>query len=208
MTELLKRYPELSECRQALNQAREAIIQGFEKGGKILLCGNGGSAADCDHIVGELMKGFMSKRPLRQQDKAQLRQGCPNIPDDMLNKLQRGLPAISLVAATGLNAAFANDVDPKLIYAQSVYALGKPEDVLVAISTSGNAENVFAAAQVAKGLDMTVIALTGENGGKLRTIADVLVNVPEAETYKVQELHLPVYHWLCAQTELYFFEEA
>lgn len=203
--ELLNRYPVLHSCITEIEAARDAIIACYEAGGKLLLCGNGGSCADCDHITGELMKGFLSRRPLDETRKNAMQAACPQLTEDALAKLQQGLPAISLVSMSGLNSAFCNDVDPELIYAQSVLALGKPGDVLIGLSTSGNAKNVYAAAQVAKGIGMRVIGLTGQKGGLLKSLADIAVCVPETETFKVQELHLPVYHYLCAAVEAHFY---
>jgi len=205
LNKLLNRYPQLAKCQDELKKATAAMINCYKNGGKILLCGNGGSCADCDHIVGELMKGFLKKRPLSTEQKAQMTNLSPLLDEETLSKLQGGLPAISLPSLTALNSAFCNDVDPELIYAQSVMAMGKTGDVLIAMSTSGNAKNVFAAAKVAKGLGLTVIGLTGKGGGKLSEIADICIRVPETETFKVQELHLPVYHYLCAATEEEFF---
>ena len=207
LQELLTRYPQLTPCEDSLKKATTAMIDCYKNGGKILLCGNGGSCADCDHIVGELMKGFLKKRPLCGAQKNQMKESSTLLEEEVVNKLQGGLPAVSLVSITALNSAFCNDVDPELIYAQSVLALGKEKDILIALSTSGNAKNVFAAATVSKGLGMTVIGLTGEKGGKLKTVADICISVPETETFKVQELHLPVYHYLCAETEEAFFKE-
>ncbi|MBR3978205.1 MAG: SIS domain-containing protein [Oscillospiraceae bacterium] len=205
LNKLLNRYPQLAKCQDELKKAAAAMIDCYKNGGKILLCGNGGSCADCDHIVGELMKGFLKKRPLSTEQKAQMTNLSPLLDEETLSKLQGGLPAISLPSLTALNSAFCNDVDPELIYAQSVMAMGKTGDVLIAMSTSGNAKNVFAAAKVAKSLGLTVIGLTGKGGGKLSEIADICIRVPETETFKVQELHLPVYHYLCAATEEEFF---
>lgn len=207
LNELLDRYPQLAVCETALKSAASAMIACYESGGKLLLCGNGGSSADCEHIVGELMKGFLKRRPLSSKQKEEMMNCAPCLDDTLLSKLQNGLPAIALPSAVALNSAFCNDVDPELIYAQSVMAVGKRGDVLIAISTSGNAKNVFAAAKVAKGLGLTVIGLTGNSGGRLREIVDVCIQVPETETYKVQELHLPVYHYICATTEAHFFSE-
>lgn len=204
LNELFARYPALRACEKEIADARDALIACYEGGGKVLLCGNGGSCADCDHIVGELMKGFLKKRPLSEERRAEMQKNYA-VDDGILSKLQAGLPAVSLPAITGLNSAFCNDVDPELIYAQSVLGLGKAGDILIALSTSGNAKNVAAAVSVAKSIGMTVIGMTGEKGGLLREMADITVNVPERETFKVQELHLPVYHYLCAAVEAHFF---
>lgn len=205
LNELLNRYPTLKECETSILAAEKAIIECYERGGKLLLCGNGGSCADCDHITGELMKGFLKKRPLSAEKIAEMKKLSPTLDEETLKKLQSGLPAISLISMNALVSAFCNDVDPELIYAQSVLGLGKSGDILIGISTSGNAKNVSAAAKVAKGLGMTVIGLTGQGDGALGEIADITIRVPECETFKVQELHLPVYHYLCASVEAHFF---
>lgn len=206
LNELIQRYPALTGCAQALQSAVQALTGCYSAGGKVLVCGNGGSCADADHITGELLKGFLKKRPLSQEQKAaMLASGFAD--GEMLSKLQNGLPAIPLPALTAVNSAFCNDVDPELIYAQALLALGKRGDVLIAISTSGNAKNVLAAAKVAKAVGITVIALTGLTGGRLKEAADICICVPETETYKIQELHLPAYHYLCAAVEAHFFPE-
>lgn len=205
INELIERYPSLAVCWGDIEAAKEVLIDCYEKGGKLLLCGNGGSSADCDHIVGELMKGFLLKRSLSNKLKEDMSSRSPALDGSVLNKLQMGLPAISLTSIGALNTAFSNDVDPELIYAQSVFALGKEGDVLIAISTSGNARNVSEAVKVAKGAGMKVIALTGRDGGALRSLSDVCIIAPECETYKIQELHLPIYHFLCGEVEKHFF---
>ena len=202
---LIERYPALAVCESEIKRAIEAIIACYEKGGKLLLCGNGGSCADCDHIVGELMKGFLKKRPLDESKKAEMREKCAELDDATLSKLQSGLGAISLPSITALGSAFNNDVDPELTYAQATLALGKAGDVFIGLSTSGNAKNVAAAARVAKGIGMTVIGMSGEGGGKLAALSDIAIRVPESETFKIQELHLPVYHAICAEVEEYFY---
>ena len=194
-------------CESEIKRAIEAIIACYEKGGKLLLCGNGGSCADCDHIVGELMKGFLKKRPLDESKKAEMREKCAELDDETLSKLQAGLGAISLPSITALGSAFNNDVDPELTYAQATLALGKAGDVFIGLSTSGNAKNVAAAARVARGLGLVVIGMSGEGGGKLATLSDIAIRVPESETFKIQELHLPVYHAICAEVEEYFYSK-
>jgi phosphoheptose isomerase len=151
------------------------------------------------------MKGFMKKRALTDVQKSQMKEKCQNMSEETLEKLQNALPAISLSSFSALNTAFSNDVDADLVFAQGVFGLGKANDVLIAISTSGNSRNVVEAAKVAKAIGMKVIAFTGKSGGALRNLADITVGVPESETYKVQELHLPVYHHICASVENYFF---
>lgn len=205
VNELIKRYPALAVCNDDIKKAIDKIIDCYKNNKKLLLCGNGGSCTDCDHIVGELMKGFLKKRPLKDAQKEKMQKNCADLDCNTLNKLQMGLPAISLPSLTALNSAFCNDVEPELIYAQSVFALGNSGDVLIAISTSGNAKNVAEATKVAKSIGMTVIALTGKNGGVLKKLADISICVPESETFMVQELHLPVYHCICAEVENYFY---
>ena len=196
ITELLERYPNLIFCKADILRAKEALIRCYEKQGKLLLCGNGGSAADCDHIVGELMKGFLLKR--RVDDK--------KIPENIRERLQGSLPAISLSSHTAFMSAFINDVEPSMVYAQMLYGYAQPNDVFIGISTSGNSANVVNAAMLAKAIGLETVALTGKNGGTLSEICDVTIRVPETETYKVQELHLPVYHYICAEVEKHFFE--
>ncbi len=204
LEDLLRRYPSLIECEPSILRAFEALRQTFRMGGKLLCCGNGGSCADCDHIVGELMKSFRFRRELPTQTAkeflAQTQNGAK-----LAESLECALPAISLGAHTALISALSNDTDPAIIYAQQVFGLGRKPDALLAISTSGNAANCIFAAETAKVLGLQVIALTGQDGGKLGEIADIAIQVPQRETYLVQELHLPVYHALCAMLELEFF---
>ena len=198
--ELLMRYPNLEACIEDIEKAKDAMIACYEQGGKILLCGNGGSSADCEHIAGELMKGFLKKRPVLEDERLK------EFDEDFLKRLQGGLPAIALPSMTGVNTAFANDVDPEMVYAQAVLALGKENDILIGLSTSGNAVNVANALTVAKALNMKVIGLSGGTGGKMKEISDICICAPEKETYKIQELHLPIYHYLCAMVEDYFYK--
>ena len=152
MQELLKRYPSLASCEGDIKNALELIIDTYKNGGKILVCGNGGSCADCEHIVGELMKGFLKKRPLDGSLMEEMKRNCNLVNDEMLEKLQGGLPAIAIPSITALNSAFCNDVDPELVYAQPLMSLAKENDILIGISTSGNSKNVFGAVKVAKAL--------------------------------------------------------
>ena len=207
LNELMIRYPQLEVCKKEIFEVGEKIIECYKNDGKLLIAGNGGSCADCEHIVGELMKGFLKKRPLSDDRKAEMKKNCPVIEEDILCKLQDALPAIAFPSITGLNSAFCNDVDPELIYAQSIVPLGRKGDIFLGLSTSGNSKNVYAAAKVAKALGLTVIGLTGQGGGKLKEIADYCICAPETETFKIQELHLPIYHYLCAITEAAFFAE-
>ena len=203
---LMERYPVLQVCREEIQKAVDLWCKAYENGGKLLLCGNGGSCADAQHIAGELMKGFLKKRPLTGEQKASMQRNYPELDESVLNKLQQALPTVVLSDATVLNSAFANDVDPCLVYAQQTLGLGTAGDVLVCLSTSGSSQNVVEAAKVAKGIGLSVVALTGSSGGRLKEIADVCITVPAVETYQVQELHLPVYHCLCAAVEAHFFE--
>lgn len=195
MTELLNRYPCLNQCRESIEKALELIINTYKNGGKVLVCGNGGSAADCEHIVGELMKGFMKKREVEDI----------RIPEEMRKNLQGALPAISLPSQCAVLSAFINDVEAEMMYAQLVYGYAKKEDLVIGLSTSGNSKNVVNAIEVAKCLGVKTLSLTGKNESKLSEISDVTIRVPETETYKVQELHLPVYHYLCAEVEKAMF---
>ncbi len=205
--ELTRRYPPLEVCGDTVRKAIETIIRSYEAGGKVLICGNGGSASDAEHIAGELMKGFLSKRKLREEAKERFIKADPELGKVLAEKLQTPLEAIALTGQVSLSTAFANDVDPALVYAQQVFGYGKQGDVLVAISTSGNAGNVLYAAVAARTLGLSVVSLTGQGGGKLAAYADCAVRVPETETFKVQELHLPAYHAICQAVEEYFFAD-
>ena len=207
---LLQNHPALAVCRDTIESARDLLVTTYRDGGKLLLCGNGGSAADCDHIAGELLKGFLSHRPLSEEDCMTLADTLPEgeaDPDlDLLaGQLQGGLPAISLPSQTAAVTAVCNDTDPDLIFAQLVWALGQAGDTLLCLSTSGNSRNVVLAAKAAKAKGMAVLALTGERNSKLSELADMTVQVPATDTYRVQEYHLPVYHYLCAAVEEAFF---
>ena len=207
LDELIKRYPILERVREDIEAVYGILERCYENGGKLLIAGNGGSAADAEHIVGELMKGFVKRRPVTEEMKEALEKADPVRGKELSEKLQGGLPAIALVDNAALSTAFANDVDGMLSYAQQVNGYGKPGDVFLGISTSGNAENVMYAAVTAKAKGMQVVGLTGKDGGKLAGIADAAVIVPEMETYKIQELHLPVYHALCLMLEHRFYEQ-
>lgn len=188
-------YPQLTECQADIEKALAMILDTYRRGGKVLVCGNGGSAADSEHIVGELMKGFKSKRAVTD----------PRIPEALRDGLQGALPAISLPSQCGILSAFVNDVDPEMMYAQLVYGYGKEGDLLIGLSTSGNSKNVVKAVEVAKCLGVKTLSITGSRDSKLSELSDVTIRVPETETYKIQELHLPVYHYLCAEVEKAMF---
>lgn len=200
---LVARYPALASSADAVSQAIDEIIKAHREGGKILLCGNGGSAADCEHISGELLKDFMTKREPHGEELARLSE---ELGEDA-QKLRGGIAAIPLTSLSASLSAFANDVDARLVYAQLVYALGRAGDVLIAISTSGNSENVALAVKCARALGIKTVALTGRGGGALSELADVIITAPESETYKVQEYHLPIYHAICAEVERIIFKK-
>lgn len=202
---LVSRYPTLKACQEDIIGAYEILEQAYSQGRKLLVCGNGGSASDSEHIVGELMKEFRLKREVYREQAEKLKAISNELGDVLANHLQGALPAISLTGHSSLTTAFMNDSEPELVFAQQVNGYGKPGDVLLAISTSGNSRNVLYAAVTAKSKDMKVIGLTGQRESQLFRYADVCVRVPETETYKVQELHLPVYHCLCMMLEEHFF---
>ncbi len=205
--ELLRRYPLLESCEVAIVQAYEIIRDSYSEGGKLLIAGNGGSAADAEHIVGELMKGFVLKRKVDADFSSALLDSQPELGSVLSANLQMALPAIALDGHLALSTAYMNDCDPQLCFAQQVNGYGKPEDVFLGISTSGNSKNVLYAATVARAKNLKVIGLTGKRDSRLSEFADVCICVPETETYKIQELHLPVYHCLCLMLEEYFFGE-
>ena len=199
-TELLVRYPCLEAVIDSIDAAAQMMVDTYKNGGTVLVCGNGGSCADSDHIVGELMKGFLSLRPMSEEQKSRM---SDILDEDTLSKLQRGIPAISLPSQSAVISAYANDVDPELVYAQLVFGYGKKQDMLIGLSTSGNSKNVVAAAKVARAMGIKTLALTGARDSRLSELCDVTVKAPEIETFKVQELHLPIYHYLCAYVEKY-----
>lgn len=197
---LFERYPSLECCKDDIHNAYAAMCECFRNGGKVLCCGNGGSAADCDHFAGELLKGFLKKRPLSDEEKHKFENSF------VADNLQKGLPVISLCTHSALMTAFENDAVPSLVFAQQVYAYAKKEDVLFCLSTSGDSENIVYAAQTAKAAGIVSVAITGEKESRLSEICDICIRLPETETYKVQELTLPVYHCIAAMIEDYFFE--
>lgn len=197
--ELIHKYPALISLRAKLFICVNLIVNSYKEKGKVLTVGNGGSASDAMHIVGELMKSFKLKRKIPPKD---------NIYSDYLNaNLECGIPAVSLVSETSFLSAWANDRDPYLCYAQQIHAIGNKEDVVIAISTSGNSKNIIFAAEVAKAKQIPIISLTGQSGGELTKYSDVLLNVPYIETAQIQELHLPIYHAICAAVENEIYEE-
>ena len=203
--EFFQRHEDLVPLKEDILQVCQLLIEAFQNGNQLLLCGNGGSCADCDHIAGEFLKGFLLKRPVGRELRNALSQyGAEG--EDIAAKLQQGLPTISLNTHSAAISAFANDVDPELVYAQQVLAYGKPGDVLIGISTSGNAKNVAAAVMTANAIGMHTVGLTGKDGGKLAKLSDYALIMPKCETYRIQEDHLAVYHLLCAVVEYEIFE--
>lgn len=202
---LIERYPALCSIKAEIIAAYEAMEKCYENKGKLLLAGNGGSAADCEHIAGELMKGFKMKRSLSEKDCKALTDIDETMGKELAEKLQGALPCISLVNHTALNTAYLNDVDGLLCFAQQVNGYGAAGDVFLGISTSGNSKNILYAAVTAKSKGLTTIAFTGEKGGKLAALCDITVKVPENETYMIQECCLPIYHCWCLMLEDRFF---
>lgn len=202
---LVERYPTLVSLSPQLIEAYVIFQKTYVEGKKVMIIGNGGSAADSEHIVGELMKSFKKERKLDTK----MQETLVSIDEEkgkyLATKLQGALPTVSLVSQIAINTAFANDVDPRLVYAQQVFGYGQEGDTLLCISTSGNSDNIIYAAITAKAKKMKVVGLTGERNSKLSDFSDICVRVPETETFKVQELHLPIYHCWCAMLEDFFF---
>lgn len=202
---LIERYPKLAVCKEDIKKAYELLEAAYINGRKLLVCGNGGSASDSEHIVGELMKEFKLKRKVYSDQAAALKEIDPELGQILADNLQGALPAICLTGHSSLTTAFMNDANADLVFAQQVNGYGKAGDVFLGISTSGNSKNVLYAAVNAKAKGLKVIGLTGAKENKLMKYADVCIRVPETETYKIQELHLPVYHCLCLMLEEHFF---
>jgi D-sedoheptulose 7-phosphate isomerase len=197
----------LAGCDTAVSEVIAALITCYQQEGKLLVCGNGGSAADAEHIVGEMMKGFCLPRSLTAADKAQLAAVAGDDAELLCNKLQYGLATLSLASHLALITATANDLDSRLIFAQQVWGIGRRGDVLLAISTSGNSENVVLSAKAARAKNIVVVGLTGTTGGKLASVCDILINVPSENVAHIQEMHMPIYHHICARVEAHFFQQ-
>ncbi len=206
LEQLIEKYAELSACQPEIWRAFEILRDCFAAGGKLLVCGNGGSAADAEHIVGELMKGYLLPRPLPPAARQALLAASPQNGAYLADQLQGALPALSLVSQSALISAFANDVNPELIFAQQVLGYGKAGDALLGLSTSGNAPNVIAALQVGRALGLRTLGLTGPTGGKMLALCEATIRAPGESTPAIQERHLPIYHTLCAMLEQAFFE--
>jgi len=207
ISELIERYPALSVCEDDIRKAASTIISSYKKGGKLLLAGNGGSAADSDHISGELLKSFVKKRIPEASFIEKLKKIDSDTGAYLSDKLQGSLPAIALTNNSALMTASLNDVDGNVMFAQQVNGYGQKNDIFLGISTSGNSADIVYATVVAKAKGLQTIALTGRKGGKLKDLADISIVVPQNETFKIQELHLPVYHALCLTVEEYFWKE-
>ena len=205
LNHLVDRYPKLIVCKEDIMRAYELLESAYKNGRKLLVCGNGGSASDSEHIVGELMKEFKLKRQIYGNQATALKEIDSELGQVLADNLQGALPAISLTGHSALQTAYMNDAVPELVFAQQVNGYGKPGDVFLGISTSGNSKNVLYAAVTAKAKGLKVIGLTGAKESKLMKFADVCIRAPETETYKIQELHLPVYHCLCLMLEQKYF---
>ena len=206
LDEMITRYPALDSCRNDIIKACRAIINCYQHQGKLLLCGNGGSCSDADHMVGELMKSFLKRRPIEDDLQKSLRSVSPDRGEVIAKGLQKGLPAISLNAHAALFSAISNDMNPSLVFAQQIEGYGKKRDVVIALSTSGNSPNIIDAVITAKAKGMLVIGLTGQSGGKIKPYCDIAICVPATDTPEVQEFHLPVYHAICKIVENSFFK--
>ena len=207
LNQLIERYPKLECCKDEIVEAFEIIKDSYKKGGKLLIAGNGGSAADSEHIVGELMKAFVLPRKLEKEFKDKLIDENKELGTILADNLQRALPAIALDGHLALSTAYMNDCEPLLCFAQQINGFGTEKDVFLGISTSGNSKNILFASVCAKAKNMKVIGLTGEKESKLSEIADVCIKAPDKETFKIQEYHLPIYHCLCLMLEEEFFGE-
>lgn len=203
---LIERYPVLEVCKEDIISGYKLLEECYTKGGKLLIAGNGGSAADAEHIAGELMKRFKRPRPIPNELKEKLIEIDPIRGKNLSKNLERPLMAIPLVAHEALTTAYINDVDGLGVFAQQLYGYGKEGDVFLGISTSGNSKNVMNATVVARALGLQVLGLTGKSGGELKDVSNICVKVPEIETYMIQELHLPIYHCWCLMLEDYFFK--
>ena len=204
-SEMLQRYTQLGRCQDRIMDAYKTLVECYAAGGKVLVAGNGGSASDSEHITGELMKSFRFRHDIEDSQKNDLKEKFGEDGAFLADTLESGLPAIPLPSLQSLGTAFSNDRNGLATFAQLVNVLGKKEDVFIGISTSGNSKNVVYALMVAKSKGMRTITLTGESGGRCKELSDICINVPEKETFKIQELHLPVYHALCAMVEAKFF---
>lgn len=206
LEKLFSDYPSLSHLSSDIHKAVDFLIECFYNSGTIYTCGNGGSAADADHIVGELMKGFRLKRQLTSAQANEIVRLYPDEGHEIVKNLQQAIPAISLVSGISLPTAFSNDINSDYVFAQQIYGLGKKNDNLIAISTSGNSINVINAAKIAKVKGIKVISMTGKTGGRLVDFSDVVIKAPASDVAKIQEYHLPIYHCICSLIEHNLFD--
>lgn len=206
LKEFITRYPMMDYLEGDIRKLIDEVVKRIKTGGKLLVCGNGGSSADSEHIVGELLKEFYIKRPIDESFKEKMREGLSQEDFEyIIGGLQGAIPAISLVSQSGFLTAYGNDVSYDMVYAQQVFAYGRENDVLIGLSTSGNSSNLCYAAKVAKTMGILVVSLTGKSGGNLKYLSDVLLNVPAQDTFMVQEYHLPLYHLICRALEYEIF---
>jgi len=205
LNEMINRYPALESCKNDIREACRMVIDCYSKHGKLLLCGNGGSCSDADHIVGELMKSFEKIRPIDKNLENSLKSVSGERGAFIASRLQNALPAISLNAHAALYSAISNDIDASLVFAQQIVGYGEKDDVLIAMSTSGNSQNIIDAAITAKAKGLAVVGLTGQNGGKMKQYCDIAICVPATGTPEIQEFHLPIYHTICRIAEKRFF---
>lgn len=201
-----ERYPKLDYLKDNLHRAIKLLSDCALNGNKILVCGNGGSCADSEHLAGEFNKSFLLKRKIDVDLEKKIKQMYPDDYDMFINNLQKGIPTIPLTSMSGFVTAYLNDCEPSMVYAQGVNTFAKPNDILIAISTSGNSKNVVNACKLANALDVKIISLTGQTGGKLKDLSTILLNAPSTIVYEIQEYHLPIYHILCLATESEVFE--
>lgn len=199
---LLKRFPQLEACKISVLQALDLLVECFKNGGKLLAMGNGGSSADAEHLCAELVKGFLQQRQLHEEEKKLFSHEAPIVPA----MLQNGLPAMSLGVAHSFITAFLNDVHPEYIFAQQIWVHGRPNDVVFAFSTSGKSKNIVLGLKIAKAKGLKTVLLTGSIPSMCSGLADISIHVPEVESHRIQELHLPIYHYLCIELEKFFFD--
>lgn len=204
--ELLHRYPQAGTCSSQIEMAYQALAAMYEQDGCLYIAGNGGSAADSEHIAGELMKSFMFQRRLDSSMQAQLQKAYGKGAGQVIKQLEGGLAAVPLPSLISAGSAIANDISGSMVYAQLLYAAAKKNDAFLGISTSGNSENIINAMIVAKAKNIVCLGMAGEHKCRMDEIADVVIHAPESETYKIQELHVPIYHALCAMLESHFFD--
>jgi phosphoheptose isomerase len=205
LDQLCEKYPELTGLKNRIDESTEMVIRCLSNEGKLLICGNGGSSSAAEHMVAEMMKNFEICRPLDKSFKKRLSEISPERGKYLSEKLQHGLPAISLSAHTSLTTAISNDTDADLVFAQQLIGYGCENDILIAVTTSGNSQNILDACLTAKAMNINIIGITGKSGGKIKKYCDILINIPEDRTALVQELQLPVQHTICRIVENYFY---